>query len=775
MCSCSDVQPAQQQGFRSHVSPDACTAKVSAEEPTSNTRALDDLLERDVDEVVDDHAGGYFLRRKQSLEHRSALGETLAQGTLSHAPLRSLASHDGGLWLLFLARTAATSVFGTTLPLGRPGSLQVVRLSPEGKVLATTTLEAAPDPVYPSNLPLSLLDGAASTSAELLLSLSVLGELSCAGQRLTTGPSTLVVKLDGDARVRWAVPGLYAKAVTLFADGSSAMASQVLQEPLTVQRLDQTGARGTAQEFPVIIDSAVLHGTADGGLVLAGTLRDDLRLAQVNEPENGSTDLFVLGLDAALALRFAKRYGGPGNETIESAQLDDAGHLWLSGRFEYETSFGESLLHAHAPETGDASWNDGYIVELDSDGDAVRSVALGGGQSDNCLAVLASAEESVLALVRSDAGASPARSDLARVPLSPTSFQSRKAQPPELSGVFPNVNFANTLSVVDDLLAVGSQNAVDVFRRRHGVYQHLDRVEIEWPRPFALTRDHLYVGTSAGVSAYALDDIGLHASTELLLDETQTARALASDGKHLFVGGSYELRIHALPGLELLQTLSSPGEALKVADDRLLAGAPNHSGPRPASGAVTLFVREHGHFVQRQVLTASDAAQPGPDWPRQCSGDACWGGSPMLGERFGISLALAGRLLAVNTDTPRAYLFEYEDGRFIERVRVHETEIDGIAQDYTQRWAIALDAGRIALANRNAALGPLHGVGVVYLLTPSTTGLTLEATFLPKWPERDGAYGAALGFDGDRLLIGAPGEGRGALTRLDLCASASER
>lgn len=108
---------------------------------------------------------------------------------------------------------------------------------------------------------------------------------------------------------------------------------------------------------------------AAGNAYVAGVLQGAETYGTTTLFSNGGRDVFVMKVDPAGAILWAKSYGGPEDDEIHALNVDAAGNVHLAGEFLDEVDFD--------PGTGDNSvLNDsgeyyGYVLKLDTDGEFV--------------------------------------------------------------------------------------------------------------------------------------------------------------------------------------------------------------------------------------------------------------------------------------------------------------------------------------------------------------------------------------------------------------------
>lgn len=95
----------------------------------------------------------------------------------------------------------------------------------------------------------------------------------------------------------------------------------------------------------------------------------------------GSTDVFVMKLDPAGDFLWAKAVGGLSEDAVQGFAVDANGHAYVCGRFgstnaDFDPGPGTHLLSANSVS------GDGFVMELDTDGDLEWAHGVGGNMQD---------------------------------------------------------------------------------------------------------------------------------------------------------------------------------------------------------------------------------------------------------------------------------------------------------------------------------------------------------------------------------------------------------
>jgi len=174
------------------------------------------------------------------------------------------------------------------------------------------------------------------------------------------------------------------------------------------------------------------------------------------------------------------------------------------------------------------------------------------------------------------------------------------------------------------------------------------------------------------------------------------------------------------------------GSAIALVGDTALVGAPGTAG---YTGAVYVFVRSGGRWIQQAKLTAHDAT--GKDW-------------------FGRAVALGGDTALVgawyqNSGAGAAYVFERHGTRWAEEARLSAT--NGQTEDYFGT-SVAISGG-IALVGA----GFQHGeTGAVYVFMREGTRWIQRAQVTASDGVSGDIFGSFVALNGDTALIGAAGK-----------------
>jgi hypothetical protein len=278
--------------------------------------------------------------------------------------------------------------------------------------------------------------------------------------------------------------------------------------------------------------------------------------------------------------------------------------------------------------------------------------------------------------------------------------------------------------------------------------------------------------------------------------------SLALDGDTLFVGtlgiplggpgsarpyervdGEWSIAGPRLVGSDTTE-FDNFGTSLDLSGDTLVVGAPgrNNDGGDAFSGAAYVFDRVDGSWLETDLLEASNT---GSSWLCECEGLVC-GPTSGVGDAFGVSVAISGDMIVVGApaeasaaqgvdgdetdnsapDSGAAYVFERVEGVWTQTAYLKASNTD--EGDYFG-FNVAIDGDTIVVsaeredssatgAEGKQADNQADDAGAAYVF--ERVGSSWEqTTYLKASNAREGAFfGATLALEGDRLLIGAPGE-----------------
>lgn len=232
------------------------------------------------------------------------------------------------------------------------------------------------------------------------------------------------------------------------------------------------------------------------------------------------------------------------------------------------------------------------------------------------------------------------------------------------------------------------------------------------------------------------------------------------------------------------------GEAVALSGDTLVVGSPVENGSAPSAGAVYVFERSGGAWVEVQKLVAPDGGPNqtfgssvaidgdvilvGAQWAHGAMfdtgamysferrstgfelGQKLWaaGGTPL--DRFGVALDFDGARALVgghgaDFNVGAAWVFDFDGASWTE-----VTELRGSSADEGSFFGLTLTLhGDFALVGAPSFSLP----GAAYLFRWDGASWTESAELLAPGSSVDDRFGAGVGIDGDRVVVGAPGLG----------------
>lgn len=133
--------------------------------------------------------------------------------------------------------------------------------------------------------------------------------------------------------------------------------------------IEQAGGNGLQGGHMVTVDS-------NGNVYATGEFEDTITFGATILPSSGMGDIFIAKYDASGTLLWAVKAGGPGNESVNSINTDQAGDAYLTGSFEDTAQFGSFSLQSSGNR-------DMYAMKCDSQGNIIWAVKGGGSFDDS--------------------------------------------------------------------------------------------------------------------------------------------------------------------------------------------------------------------------------------------------------------------------------------------------------------------------------------------------------------------------------------------------------
>ncbi len=191
---------------------------------------------------------------------------------------------------------------------------------------------------------------------------------------------------------------------------------------------------------------------------------------------------------------------------------------------------------------------------------------------------------------------------------------------------------------------------------------------------------------------------------------------------------------------------SNFAESVALSGNWAFVGAPDDQiGGINYIGSVLVYENTAGGWVQRQKLTASDG---------------------ILHNVFGHALAADGNRLVVGAPDPlgdtigAAYVFEYDGAQWVETQKLQQGT--GWGDDWFG-WSVDIDGDRIAVGAMYSHYPGLSWsrahAGSAWVFDHDGAQWNLSQEISASDKDYYDLFGAAIALDGDRLLVGARGEG----------------
>jgi hypothetical protein len=126
--------------------------------------------------------------------------------------------------------------------------------------------------------------------------------------------------------------------------------------------------------------AAAVAVDATGNIFVTGQFSGTVDFGDGPLSSAGSTDIFVVSLDAEGNTRWATRFGGTGTDHGSGIAVDTSGHVLVTGFFGATVDFGGGPITS----TGGL---DGFALSLEPDGTARWATTVGGTGSDRCYGI----------------------------------------------------------------------------------------------------------------------------------------------------------------------------------------------------------------------------------------------------------------------------------------------------------------------------------------------------------------------------------------------------
>jgi hypothetical protein len=123
---------------------------------------------------------------------------------------------------------------------------------------------------------------------------------------------------------------------------------------------------------------------AGDGFLVAGSFAGTLRVGDRTVTSAGNADGFVASIDHAGAVRWLRRMGGDGPDSVAGVAALGAGRVAIAGTFSFTAELGDSTL---ATNTKDSLVPDGFVAVVEADGRIAWARTWGGAEEDTCAGV----------------------------------------------------------------------------------------------------------------------------------------------------------------------------------------------------------------------------------------------------------------------------------------------------------------------------------------------------------------------------------------------------
>ncbi|MEE4329742.1 MAG: Ig-like domain-containing protein, partial [Wenzhouxiangella sp.] len=260
---------------------------------------------------------------------------------------------------------------------------------------------------------------------------------------------------------------------------------------------------------------------------------------------------------------------------------------------------------------------------------------------------------------------------------------------------------------------------------------------LEWTQTAKLTP------IDGGQGDFFGDAVGI-ADTRVLIGSPGNTPATSNSGAvyvYEFVGSSldYKEKLVLPPPMDPTPGGRFFGTSISIEGNRALIGASFDSTAAPSAGAAFVFEHNGSNWIERAQLLASDAA----------NGDTFGSAVSLSGNRALVGAALADRFGQSNTGT--AYIFEFDGLGWSQTEQLLDPALGG-----SDGFALA-----VSLAGERALIGAPFGADAargVYLFEFDGATWNSAPQQLVAAPSTDIEFGRSVSISGDRYLIGAPGD-----------------
>jgi hypothetical protein len=178
-------------------------------------------------------------------------------------------------------------------------------------------------------------------------------------------------------------------AANVDAGGNMAIAAVIDAPSLTVEiaSIDAGGKRRWSRRLSGVgVHFESLLADASGDLVACGSFSTTLELADPAPRSAGDTDVFVARLDAKGGTRWLATFGSPAKDTVSTCALDASGNVYAGGDFSGAIDFGAGVLTPEGEDgfviSLDSAGHLRWARRVGGPGvDAIRGVAVAGADA----------------------------------------------------------------------------------------------------------------------------------------------------------------------------------------------------------------------------------------------------------------------------------------------------------------------------------------------------------------------------------------------------------
>jgi hypothetical protein len=162
------------------------------------------------------------------------------------------------------------------------------------------------------------------------------------------------------------------------------------ERDIFLARVSPDGKMTSATSFGGPGDEQVARAEIDqhGNVVIAGSYSSPtLSILGGDSLLNaGATDIFVTCLSPALAHQWSKSFGGDADDLARDLTIGPSGIIGVGGEFRDRITFGDKMYDAKRSDAG-VSEIDAFVLKLTEEGDVIWSYAIGGPAPDRTLGV----------------------------------------------------------------------------------------------------------------------------------------------------------------------------------------------------------------------------------------------------------------------------------------------------------------------------------------------------------------------------------------------------